>query len=587
MWRMSVSGAPETGRRVIGLALLTVLLAGIIQLQPVISQGQSVFRVGWGGTSLDTLNPFTTYAQISIWVTLDVYSRLVRVSADYSTYVPDLAASWEYLDPHTVRFHLVSNATFHDGVPVTASDVEFSFHLANQSWSSRSANVKVVESMRILDNYTVEFTVSSIPLFFAMAASTIPIVPKHIWAGLSDPSTYSGYPVVGSGPLRLTEYKEGQYLVLEPYSGFYYPWYLPKVNRIIVKFYPDVTSAANALLAGDVDAVGPYIPMAMYTVLASNPGFKVFTSPGTTYFYIAFNVDPNGTGNPTLRDLNVRKALAYATNISYLCDTAWHGYSKPATSVLPSSNIYHNKNLKPYDFNLSRAVEVLESAGYKLGPNGVRVSGEGTPLAYTLLVPSRFPEAVNAAQVIADWWRQIGISLTVKAMDTGSMSAIIWSNVNGVVRLGHDMDLWDWIVDPNDVSILDVFVTGRTITGISDSGYSNPLYDSLYETIYNASSVDEVRSIAWRLQEILYNDLPYLPLCEIEAVQAHSVRFTGFNYEWPGGPFGGSDWYTFLNVSEAHPVAQANGGGIPTVAVALSVVAVAAVVWVLARYARR
>ncbi|AFL66821.1 ABC transporter substrate-binding protein [Desulfurococcus amylolyticus] len=551
------------------------------------AQSQSVFRVGWGGTSLDTFNPFITYAQISTWITLDIYSRLVRVSSDYSTYIPDLAASWEVIGGDIVRFHLVTNATFHNGVPVTASDVEYSFHLASEPWSSRAANVKIVESIRVIDNYTIDFTVSSIPLFFALAASTIPIVPKHVWSNISDPSTYSGYPPIGSGPLRLTEYKEGQYVVLEPYNRFYYPWYLPRVDRIIVKFYPDVTSAANALLAGDIDAVGPYIPMAMRNVLVNNPGFKVFTSPGTTYFYIAFNVDPNGTGNPTLKDLNVRRALAYATNVTYACDTAWHGYSKPIATVLPTSNIYYNPNLKPYEFNLSRAAEILDQAGYKLGSNGVRASSSGVPLSYTILVPSKFPEAVNAAQVIANWWKQIGVNVEIKAMDTGSMSAIIWNNVNGVVRLGHDIDIWDWIVSPNDVSQFDVFATGRTLTGVSDSGYSNPEYDSLYEKIYNASSMDEIKNIAWRLQEILYNDLPYIPLCEIEAVQAHSVKFTGFDYEWPGGPFGGDNWRTFLNATPATTTtAQGGNSDYLVIGVAAGVIAVVAIVVLINRFRR-
>jgi len=545
--------------RVVGLTMAMLLVAQLVASMGIV-ESQTVFRVGWGGTSLDTLNPFTTYAQISTWITLDVYSRLVRVSSNYSSYVPDLATSWESLDPHTVRFHLVTNATFHDGTPVTAGDVEYSFYLANQSWSSRLSNVKVVESIRVVDNYTIDFTVSSIPLFFALAASVIPIVPKHIWVNVSDPSTYSGYPAIGSGPLKLVDYKEGQYVVLEPYKGFYYPWLLPRVDRIIVKFYPDVTSASNALLAGDVDAVGPYIPMTVYNTLVGNPGFKVYISPGTTYFYIAFNVDPNGTGNPTLRDVNVRRALAYATNASYVCDVAWHGYSRAIASVLPTSNIYYDTNLKPYSFNLTRAAEILDEAGYKPGSDGIRSSPSGTRLSYTLLVPSKFPEAINAAQVIANWWSQIGVRVEVKAMDTGSMSAIIWNNVNGTVRLGHDMDLWDWMVDPNDVSIFDVFASGRTLTGLSDSGYSNPLYDSLYESIYNASSIDEIRDIAWKLQEILYNDLPYLPLCEIEAVQAHSSSFTGFDYNWPGGPFGGSDWLTFLTVTPAGPQGGTNAG---------------------------
>lgn len=529
--------------------MLTLLIAFecIASLQ-ITSAQQVVFRVGWGGTSFDTFNPFTTYTQISTWSTLNVYSRLIRPTSNYTSYVPDLAESWNIISEDIIRFNLVKNATFHDGKPVTAYDVEYSFYLANQSWSTRAPNVKTVRNIRVIDNYTIEFSVSSVPLFLSQAASVIAIVPKHIWSNISDPSTYNAYPPIGSGPLRVTEYKEGQYIILEPYNKFYYPWLLPKVDRIIIKLYPDVTSATNALLAGDIDAVGPYIPMALYETLANNPQFKVFKSPGIMYFYLSFNVDPEGTGNPTLRDINVRRALAHATNVTHVCEVAWHGYSKPIASVVPTSNMFYNWNLKLYEYNVTLASKILDEAGYKMGSSGVRVSPSGVELKYTILVPSKFPDAVNAAQLIANMWRQIGVFAEVKAMDTGSMSAIIWQNADGKVKLGHDIDLWDWNVDPNDVTIFDVFVSGRKLTGISDSGYSNPDYDELYERLFEAKTTDELYSITYKLQEILYRDLPYLNLCEIEPIQAHSVRFTGFNYDWPSGPFGGNDWLTFLNV---------------------------------------
>ncbi|MEM3912719.1 MAG: ABC transporter substrate-binding protein [Desulfurococcaceae archaeon] len=532
---------------IVGLLIISLVL----ELTPIVQLSnaqQVVFRVGWGGTSFDTFNPFTTYTMISTWATLNVYSRLVRPTINYTSYVPDLAESWSIIGEDVIRFSLVKNATFHDGKPVTAYDVEYSFYLANQSWSTRAPNVKTIRSMRIIDEYTIEFNVTSIPLFLSQAASTITIVPKHIWANISDPSTYNAYPPIGSGPLRVVDYKEGQYIVLEPYSNFYYPWMLPKVSRIIIKLYPDVTSATNALLAGDIDAVGPYIPMALYDTLANNPQFKVFKSPGVMYFYIAFNVDPEGTGNPTLKDKAVRLALAHATNVSYVCDVAWHGYSKPIASVVPTSNMFYNWNLKLYEYNLTLASKILEDAGYKLGSKGVRVSPDGIELRYTILVPSKFPEAVNAAQLIANMWRQIGVYAEVKAMDTGSMSAIIWQNKDGKTILGHDIDLWDWNVGPDDVTIFDVFVTGRKLTGTSDSGYSNPEYDELYEKLFEAKTFNELLSIAYKLQEILYNDLPYINLCEVEPIQAHNTKFTGFNYDWPGGPFGGNDWTTFLNV---------------------------------------
>jgi peptide/nickel transport system substrate-binding protein len=529
--------------------LLIVLLSSGVYGCYTYGQQVKVFRVGWGGTSFDTFNPFTTYAAISSWSTLNVYSRLVRIASDLKSFVPDLAEKWEVIGDNTVRFHLVKNATFHDGKSVTAYDVEYSFKLSAEPWSARISSVKMVKEIKVVDSYTIEFDVTSVPLFFTEAASTVPIVPKHIWSNVSDPSTYDANPPIGSGPLKVTEYKEGQYIVLEPYKNFYYKKWLPKVDRIIIKFYSDVTSATNALLSGEVDAVGPYIPISLYETLAKNPQFKVFKSPGTMYFYLAFNVDPEGTGNPTLRDRLVRKALAYAINIEYLCSVAWPNYSKPIANPLPTSNIFYNSNLKVRPFNQSLAVKILDEAGYRVGSSGVRFSPDGVEMKYTILVPNKFPEAVNAAQLIAKWWSSIGVSTTVKPMDTGSMSSIIWQKVDDKIKLGHDIDLWDWFVDPISATHFEVFVSDRKILGISDSGYNNSEYDNLFNKIYEAKTMDELKDVAYKLQEMVYKDLPYLPLCEIQPIQAHNAKFTGFDYNWPGGPFSGSDWRVFISVA--------------------------------------
>jgi peptide/nickel transport system substrate-binding protein len=541
----------DVGRILVLALALALVIASLPLSSTVNSQQVKVFRVGWGGTSFDTFNPFTTYATISVWLTLDVYSRLVRPTENFTGFIPDLAESWEILGNNTIRFHLVRNATFTDGYPVTAEDVAYSFYLANQSWSALAPYVGMVNKINVVDNYTIDFTVTSPTLFMLEAAITIPIVPKHIWANVSDPSTYADNPPIGSGPLKVVEFHEGQYAVLEPNPAFYYPSWLPKVDRIVVKFYSDVTSATNALLAGDIDAVGPYIASTLIQTVANNPNLYLFKAPPTMYFYLAFNVDPNGTGNPTLKDINVRLALAHAINVSYVCGIGWPGAGAPMGTVLPSTNIFADPNLKPYDFNLTQATQILDQAGYKVGSDGVRVSPSGVRLEYSLLVPSNLPEAVKAAQVIAQWWSQIGVKANVQPMDTGSMSAIIWKKVNNTIVLGHDMDIWDWFVAPNDVLFLNVFLSNMKLTGVSDSGYANPTYDSTYNELYNATSLDELKTIAYQLQEMLHHDLPYIPLCEIWAVQAHSKAFTGFDYDWPSGPFGGSDWRTFLNVQPA------------------------------------
>ena len=538
---------------VLSLLIIISLASSQFLVTTSAQAGVKVVKIGWGGTSFDTFNPFTTYAQISGWIGSDVYDTLVRFDKSYKNFIPDLAESWE-MNSTVVVFHLVKNATFHDGVPVTAYDVEYSFKLASQDWSRLAPNVEGVEEIKILDNYTIMFKTKSSIIFMLMAATSVPIVPKHVWEKVKDPSTYPDYPPIGSGPFKVTDYKEGQYVVLEKNPNYFRTAWIPKVDKIIISFYSDVTAASNALRAGDIDAVGPYVPVSVAEELKNDPRFVVITSPPVLYFYLAFNVYPEGKGNPTLRDLNVRLALAHAVNLTYLAELAWHGYAQPLATVMPYTNIFYDPNIKPYTFNLTLANEILDKAGYKRGPDGVRVSPNGTPLKYKLLVPSNMPEAVRAAQQIAQWWSQIGVSVDVEAMDTGSMASIIWTKVDNKTTLGHDMDIWDWFVSPGDPTILSVFLSNQVILGTSDSGYVNPEYDALYQKLLEAPDLDTVRDLAWKMQEMLHRDLPYLPLYQVTAPQAFNKRITGFDLDWPGGPFGGYDWTVFLKVNLAQYV---------------------------------
>ena len=138
------------------------------------------------------------------------------------------------------------------------------------------------------------------------------------------------------------------------------------------------------------------------------------------------------------------------------------------------------------------------------------------------------------------------------------MASIIWTKVDNKTTLGHDIDIWDWFVTPGDPTILSVFLSNQVIMGTSDSGYVNPEYDSLYQQMLEAKDLDTVKEIAWKMQEMLYRDLPYLPLYQVTAPQAYNKnRITGFDLDWPGGPFGGYDWTVFLKIKIVSPTTSA------------------------------
>jgi len=489
-------------------------------------------------------------------IALAVYDSLVHYNSNYEPSVPDLAYKWVvYPNQSAATFYLVDNATWSDGTPVTAWDVAYSYELANNSVSTYASNVAGLTSIDVVNNYTITFHYQPTLLFLANAAAVIPIVPEHVWKQyVPDPNNatqlqnYQDYPVVSSGPYTVTNYVQGQYIQLSANPNYFYANKRGQVQNIVIQFFKDSNSAVAALEAGQIDAVAPFITSVEANDLQSNyPSITVTNGPGIQLWYLGVNVNPHGHGNPTLRDVRVRHALAYALNISEITQVVWGKYATPAASLLPAGWKYHDNALTPYPYNVTLANQILNQAGYKMGPNGVRVSPNGTALSYTLYVVSYASEEVEAANLIASSWKQIGVDAQVEAVDTGTLANIIWPNFT------QDFDLWDWIyTSPALPTLLQVMTTGAIATEASDSGYSNATYDQIYNQMVTTTNQSQLTQDAYELQQNLYYNLPYIYLYYPNAVQAYnSQKFAGLTTNMTGGPFSDNNWITFVSM---HPV---------------------------------
>ncbi|MEM3798893.1 MAG: peptide ABC transporter substrate-binding protein [Thermoprotei archaeon] len=536
----------------IGILLILSAVSPAVRTQPP----NNTFIIGYGGTPFDTFNPFTTYTVVSTMSTLDVYDYLIRFNSTFSPVVPDLAYKWEVFPNNSAaEFWLVRNATWSDGVPVTAQDVVYSFEVANNTASRLEPQVSIITSIEAPNNYTVIFHYHPTILFLAYTAAAVPIVPEHVWVKyVPNPSNstaltdYQDYPLVGSGPFEVTNYVQGQYIELTANPNYFYVSMRPHVQHIIVQFFKDTNSMVAALEAGQIDAVAPTILPSQVKTLEGYPNIRVTVNPGEEFWYIAVNVYPQGHGNPTLKDIRVRQALAHAINYTELAQVVWQGYATPMGGLLPPGNKFYDPNLTPYQFNLTLANQILNNAGYKMGSNGVRVSPNGTQLSYTLYVINEAPEEITAANIIASWWSEIGVKATVEAVDAGTLASIIWPNFT------QDFDLWDWFTTPALPTLLDVFLSNQTETGTSDSGYDNPAYNTLYNQMISATNYTTVYKDAFELQQMLYQDLPYINLYSVKSIEAYNSQlFTGYFDNMTGGPFSDVNWYTFIDLQ---PVTQ-------------------------------
>ncbi|MCL4447216.1 MAG: ABC transporter substrate-binding protein [Thermoplasmatales archaeon] len=551
--------------------------------EPLAASGNVTFTAGWTGTFIDSLNPFTSYSQLTYWINSNLYLRLVNFDTQNNSLQPGLSNSWSinYAN-HSAIFHINPNAVWSDGQPVTAQDVIYSLHLAGQPWSFVASYVTAITNTTALNNKTVMITFNG--TLWQMFAAYIFIVPYHIWANVNA-STYPGFNkngstyFVGDGPYILTNYVPNQYAEVQKNPRWFITTEIPKINTVIFQEYSSTSSAISSLQSGAIQGLTGILPANVPQFL-NNSAYYVSKSPALEYQYLSIDVEKGSQGNPTLRNVTVRQAIAHAINLTYIAKTVYHGYATPLASVLVPTNQYYDTNLTPYSYNVTLANNMLTAAGFTMGSNGVRVSPNGTALSYTMLCNSADTLATSMAELIASNLTAIGIKVTVNAETTGSMASTIWLS-NGT--LGQDMDLWDWFDDtPFAPQLLSVFLSDQVVTGTSDSGFNNSTYDHLWSQLLSSSTPAETRAISNEMQQILHSQLPYIPLITVSSINVWSSAFKDINSSALGGPFGGFDYLTFITATPTTtttttPTNPYLGYEITIAVIAIIVVAVAAV----------
>ncbi|MEM0158770.1 MAG: ABC transporter substrate-binding protein [Thermoplasmataceae archaeon] len=554
------------------IALLSVLVSALVLLSPlpgtVVASADNAFsntassaslnqtiNVGWFGTFIDTLNPFTSYSELTNWINMNVYLPLVNYDPVNHSVLPALASSWDVnYTNHTVIFHLNPNAVWSNGQPVTAQDVNLTYHIAEQNYTFVSQYTGAIQNITILNQHTIMFKFTGV--LWTMFAAYIYVVPYSVWSHVN-PATYNGYNnsssqfFVGDGPFLLTKYVVNQYAEIQRNPDFFIPSMKPSIGGVIFEEFDSESSAISSLQAGYIQGLSGILPSDI-SQFANKSNYVVTTSPSLEYFYLAFNVAPYGKGNPTLRNLSVRQAIAHAINLPYITQTVFHGYASLLDSVLSPTNLYYASNLTNYSYNPSLADKLLSSAGFNNGSNGYRVGQNGN-LSYTVIVPSGDTLEVEAAQLIADNLSKVGIKLTVSPETTGTMASQIWPD------LTQDMDLWDWFDNIQSApELLSVFLSNQVVTGTSDSGFDNSTYDNLWNETLAANSVSEVKALSYQMQVILRDQLPYLPLFVPDAINVYSSGIYNVSSAFPGGPFGGTDFFTFVDMKYTPPTPTAS-----------------------------
>lgn len=336
-----------------------------MQAQPL--GDRRTLRIG-GPQAPDNVNPL---ASTSVWGWKWMrlyYDRLVRLSPDVEP-MPWMAASVEATDETTIVVTLREGLAFHDGEPVTAADVAFTFdYYMNADYSYFNAYLAPVASVEAVDDLTVQFNLNAPSASFAtIALSQIPILPEHIWAGIEDPSNLApeDVPTVGSGPFRFERYLRGEIMTLSTNTDHFHAGEI-QVDGVEFVIYADAEGVFTALQTGQIDMTAWRMEAGQIPLAEGNDTLTVISVPDFGYYHLTFN-----TRRGALADRAVRRALTYAMDRERMVNVLLDGRGEVGTTVVaPVNAFWHNAFVERFDYDMDAARAELEGAGYSWDAEG-------------------------------------------------------------------------------------------------------------------------------------------------------------------------------------------------------------------------
>lgn len=430
-----------------------------------------------------------------------IYSGLVKVTPDMN-YAPDLATKWETPDDKTIVFHLNPNAKFHNGQPVKAADVKWTYDsLMDPNFvTSKRSGYEAVDHIEAPDEHTVIFKLKE-PNGGLFANLTLGILPTG-----ADTNTYKSKPI-GCGPYRVVDFRPDDRVVLQAFDQ----WHggPPKIKNVTMRIIPDSTTRILELRRGSVNFEVNNIPFENVSEFGKNPDFKVVKEVGSVYQYLAFNLK-----DPILKNLEVRQAIAHAIDRQKICTDLLRGYAVPTDTMMAKGHWAHAENLPTYPFDPNKAKQLLDEAGYKQ---------KGTKPRFTLsFKTSTDSEANLRAQMIQQMLKNVGIDVKIESSEFGTfLDAIGKGNFqmyslsrNGV----QDPDFYYVIFNSQNVPP----------SGQNRGYYVNPKVDQLLVEGRSTFDKGKRNEMYGQVQTILQQDLPYISLYHQVNVAVMRKNVNGF-----------------------------------------------------------
>ena len=465
----------------------------------------------------------------------NIFNSLLKYDENLN-YAPDLAESWEISNNQkTISFKLKKGLQWADGKPLTSADVLFTWKLITNP-STRTpyaSDYQLVKKASTPDPLTFKVTYEN---SYAPALDTwtsLHILPKHILKDEDINNTFFSRKPTGSSFYKLDEWISGQQVTLKANDKSVLG--VPLIKKLISRIIPDTSSQFLELTADNLDVMN-INPIQYQRVFPARKDLRqkiaLYKELGNGYTYLGFNLKKT-----PFNDIRVRQALNYAIDKDEVIKGVLLGLGEPISSPYKPGTRWNNPNLSPYPYKPSKALALLQEAGFKKNNDGILMKN-GKPLKFEIITNQNKQREMTAV-VIQKRLQEIGVKVSIRVIEWASF-------VNRFIKTG-DFDVvvlgWSLSLDPDQYNIWHSSQQGPG--QFNFLGYSNKNVDKLLELGRKELNVSKREKIYHKFSKYLLEDSPIIYLYAGYGLSAVHKRVKGIkNPAPPAGIYHNNyDWF--------------------------------------------
>tara|TARA_R110002051_G_scaffold36358_2_gene79120 strand:+ start:29656 stop:31329 length:1674 start_codon:yes stop_codon:yes gene_type:complete len=473
-------------------------------------------------------NPLMPRIEVDDGVHFSLFDTLFRIAPDGSftpglaTEVPSIENGGISEDGLEWRVKLRDDVKWHDGEAFTAEDVKYTLELiVNPNFRSwRTTGHTLVRDITVVSPTEITWKMeSAFAPYLSFLADTF-IVPEHILGAAEDPNTapFNNAPI-GTGPFKWGSRTAGDHLELVANTDYFGEG--PYIERLIYKYIPDLTVLYTQFKSGDIDIIGSqYITPDNYEEAKTLPGKVVTTVSTATVESIYLNME-----RPQFKDLAVRQAIYAAIDKQTIIDALYYGLPTPTETYMPQESAYFNPDLPKQSYDVEKANQLLDEAGWVAGAGGIREK-DGVRLSFTNSTTSGNHLREQAQQFIQQSLAEVGIEMKISNLPPAVMWGEFWTQsqfdtamVGVIFMIGADPDV--------TYRFHSEAIPAQGGRGANTGQYKNPEVDALLEEGGKTFDQEKRKAIYREVQEKIRADLPFLPLFQNMTVRGRDEGIEG------------------------------------------------------------